>query len=107
MGGRGSLRFTTQWTLKNLSNRIDAINAQVKAIDSEMNRIGQEAYDAGLEEGKQQRWNNDPEGWAQLDRIAAMAEYASETNRAELVKERRKLQQELDRIKAGQYTLFG
>lgn len=110
MGGRGAVRFATQWTEKQLSNRVDTLSAQIKAIDDEAKRIREETYNTSYERNKNEdrMWSSDQwDRWAKLDAQDAYVTYLENTNRGELVSERKKLKSELDKLKSGQKTLFG
>lgn len=109
MGGRGSVRFATQWSQKQLNARVQALSSQIATIDREANRIFQETYDAELADNLRRSYYTEAEAkrWARSTANADKLEYIEGTNRAELARERSKLRKELDAISAGQKTLFG
>lgn len=109
MGGRGAIRFSTAWTKKDLQSRISALDVQISAIDAK----AQSAYDSSYKESLDFHLENGTWGGqtaeevAKNDALEAKHEVWENSNRGELVTQRKKLRSQLAPLASGQRTLFG
>lgn len=109
MGGRGSLSLTTGGRKSGLTRRIANLDEKIAAIDKAAQDYSEEVFADSLKRNTSTGFWTQEQAWefAEEDARMAIAEYALDNGRAELVRERAKYREELRRLKAGQNTLFG
>lgn len=109
MGGRGALRFSTQWTIKQTQSRLDEVEKRIANIDSAAAIIGKQAAQVELNRvSSSSIWTKDEiKDLVDLARREAVAEFYGESYRGALVTERKRLRQQMRQLESGQHTLFG
>lgn len=116
MGGRGGVSGGFYRETRNrktwLQNEVSELDAKIGVIDAEAERVYRAKYDEELSRMQGDSWYSRNYTATQMEERAAEAAvgekawFLSETNRADLARERYKRRRELNAIKAGQRTLL-